>query len=240
MSEPISYSIDPELAPYVKELEFAADSYAYGLQVLGVPYATIDVTSVRFAGGIGQPGLYTIGSSTITLWPRTIDTCPPGEFDELYHVAPELTAQSKTQLDLAHNYILLHETGHLVDFANREPTGEHARLSEALDAVSKMQGATRSGAAVGAVIGSGLSSELTTLRPWAGAIMGAISLSVAARGLSQLNQREAIDRIWQDYKDAEAKADAMCQDLAAIALLGNIVHIELRKRPARNFAISSK
>lgn len=236
----LTYTIDPELKPHIKELDFDIESYDYGLRVMGVSEEWVDGHSVRFAyseepytKGVTQwlTNMYTLGhyypfKKEVTLFPRTIAFQIKHDKSEI--LPEEYGRQSGNRLSSVTNYVLMHETGHLADFSHTDLLQDVAVTDEKRAAVGKFKNKTGIAALAGAVVGSEL-AEFTTLQPAVGSLIG---LVIAGGVTGVVTLREASGQI-ADYSEKrrkeEAAAEAFVHDAAVQALMGNLVQIELTK-----------
>jgi len=241
--------VSPQLRPYLEDFEFDAESYAYGLRLMGASDELVDGKQVVFgfsdkpytepvmAGFL--PGQSKLGEFDrlqyrTTLYPRTIAHCLLTARSE---IAPEIRRQSLSLLSAAHNHILLHESGHFIEFATMDRLEELRLLGSDVNRALDMRKILSYGAITGAILGSEL-ADVTTLPPFFGSMIGAAGLTAASAIHSFRRHRASVRDRGRVRAESERKAERMTRDLAAIALMGNVIQIDLRKKPARSFRLS--
>lgn len=236
----ISFSVEKQLAPHIKELDFDVESYEYGLRIMGVAKEWVDGHSVRFAysedpytkgiaGWLGDT--YTLGhyypyKKEITLFPRTIAHSLKQAMGKKSY--ERYQSEQGNTLSALTNYVLRHETGHMADYARTDLLSDMAFHDEKRVAFSKFMTKTGVAAIAGAVLGSEL-AEYTDVQPavgsaiglvFAGGVMGLFALREASGNIKEFGERS---------QQQEAAAEAFAEDFAVQALLGNVVQIELKK-----------
>lgn len=237
-SEFPTLTIDPRLRPHIAELEFDTESYAYGLSLMGASNEVIADTEIALLGSTKTTnvsegrialGQYDELRNRISIWPLAIAARLKGC---LPHVPQEVLSQSKTPLSGAHNHILLHESGHLVDVHRTDPLERIKTNAQIFERVLDMRTKVATGAVSGAIIGSE-AAAFADVRSYVGSIVGAGVLGAAGLVLGAAKHREELKSTDEQRRVGEKAAHDFSNDLAAIALMGSVLQIELRRSRLR-------
>jgi hypothetical protein len=169
--------ISKKLKPFLSELSFDRDAYTEGLVTVGLPEPRIDGASVRMcfseapyhtSSGIENVleigkiyrGFYDGSKNQINIFPRSIayyqaHSSAPIDVPELFMSLTDST------LSADHNYVLAHETGHMLDFSERTAQ-ELTYQRDHIKTRYKVRRLASRGAIIGALAGAGI-SEITNL-----------------------------------------------------------------------------